>query len=299
MRPTVSARLRTIPWVVLSVALLGACASGKGAAVNEPTQSVQVLPPDAAPAPPADGMPMGFSAAFAAADARARAALFFQQCAATVLRLRAAGTFGKAASAPKLVYCERTADGLPVGGVYDIDSAFTQVRRLTLVRLDGARPKFVDPIDTVRVAREGKLMRDIGRDIVPVLRRQGRLVNAVPVTVADAPTEGLLLPAAGTARTVILGGDLVITRAADGSLVRATDRSAARRVVTFPAAGVIQLASASRDVPTTADLVAARSLAERGRDVVVSTNASRSTLTRGFDPATGSRFSWQHTRVTP
>lgn len=278
-----------------------ACASGGGPKpVEENVQAVRALPPETAPPPPTDGMPSGFGAAFNAADARARAVVYYQQCYATVLRLRASGTFGAAASAPRAVYCERTADGLPIGGLYDIDSAFTRARRLTLIRLDGARPKYTDAIDTTRLVREAQLVRDVTRDVTTTIRRQGRYTTVVPITQGDGVTEAWVIPlSSGGARTTVLGGDIGIVRDASGALKRNVDHSASWKVVTVPAGGIVQLASAEREVPTVADLAAARSLAERGRDVIVRTSVSVNTLVRGFDPTNGSRFTWEHARATP
>lgn len=278
-----------------------ACASGGGPRpVEENVQAVRALPPETTPPPAADGMPTGFGAAFNAADARARAVVYYQQCYATVLRLRASGAFGATASAPRAVYCERTAEGLPIGGVYDIDSAFTRARRLTLIRLDGSRPKYTDAVDTVRLVREAHLVRDVTRDITAAIRRQGRYTTVVPITQASGVTEAWVIPlSSGGARTTVLGGDIGIVRDAAGALTRTVDRSATWKVVPVPAAGIVQFASAEREVPAVADLAVARALAERGRDVTVRTSVSVNTLVRGFDPASGSRFTWDHTRATP
>jgi hypothetical protein len=245
-------------------------------------------------------MPPGFSAAFAAADLRARAVVYYQQCAATVVRLRATGTFGPAGAAPRLVYCERTSDGIPIGGVFDIDSGYSKPRRLSIVRLDGARARYTDAIDTARIAREARLVRDVTRDVTPAMRKLARQFAVAPVSLADGTSEGWVLSfPAVNARSAILGGDIALTRNADGTLRRLVDRSATRRVMPLASSGIVQLTSAERDAPAVADLVVARSLAERGRDVIVSTMVARSTLSRGLDPASGSRFVWEHTRITP
>ena len=278
-----------------------ACASGGGPKPgDENAQAVRALPPDLTPPPRTDGMPPGFGAAFNAADIRARAVGYYQQCYATVLRLRATGTFGAAASAPRAVYCERTAAGLPIGGLYDIDSAFTRARRLTLIRLDGARPKYIEAVDTVRLVREARLVRDVTRDITTAIRRQGRFTTVVPFTPTDGSTEVWVIPLpTGGARSTILGGDLGIVRDAAGALKRSVDHTASWKIVPIPTAGVVQFASAERDVPSVADLVLARTLAERGRDVILKTATSVNTLVRGFDPGSGSRFTWEHARVVP
>ena len=263
-------------------------------------QSVRALPPEVAPATVNDGMPTGFGVAFAAADLRARAALYYQQCAATVTRLRVTGTFGAMASAPRNVYCERTSDGVPIGGVFDIDTGFTKARRVTLVRLDGSRPRFVDAIDTARVVREARLVRDVTREFAASMRRQGRAFAVVPFSPGDGTSEGWVLPVSGVgARSSVLGGDIALIRDASGALRRSVDRAGSWRSITVPASGIVQLKSAEREVPAVADLVLARSLAERGRDVMLTTTVSRSTLVRATDPATGSRFSWEHARLAP
>ena len=278
-----------------------ACASGGGPKPgDENAQAVRALPPDLTPPPRADGMPPGFGAAFNAADIRARAVVYYQQCYATVLRLRATGTFGAAASAPRAVYCERTAAGLPIGGLYDIDSAFTRARRLTLIRLDGARPKYVEAVDTVRLVREAHLVRDVTREITTAIRRQGRYTTVVPFTQSDGSTEVWVIPLpTGGARSTVLGGDIGSVRDAAGALRRNVDHTSTWKVRPIPAAGVVQFASAERDVPAVADLAVARALAERGRDVIVTTGGSVNTLVRGFDPSSGSRFTWEHARVVP
>ncbi len=279
--------------------LVNACASKGGAVANEATHEVRVLPPEAPVPPISDGMPAGFGPAFAAADASARSVVYYQQCAATMVRLRATGKFGPAASAPRLVHCERTADGVPIGGVFDIDSAFTRPRRLTLIRLDGARDRYTLAVDSARITREARLMRDVTREIVLVLRRQGRAVTVSPLS-QNGISEVWLLPAvAASSKAIVMGGDIGVVRAADGTLRRSIDRSTLRRVVNVPAAGVVTLQSAEPSVPAVADIVVARSLAERGRDVVLNTAASKSALGVAFDPSTGSRFTWVHSRITP
>lgn len=286
--------------LLLAAPLLGAvgCASGGGAKPNDDVQMVRALPPDAAPPPEADGMPPGFRAAFAAADARARVIVYHQQCSATVLRLRATGIFGAAAQAPRAVYCERTADGLPVGGVYDIDSAFTITRRLTLVRLDGARPKYLETIDTARLARNAKLVRDVTREVLAGMRRQGRTFVVVPFATEVGVAEAWVVPVASAVRSAVLGGDVAYVRAADGSLQRVVDRAATWRVVSVPASGVVTLNSAEREVAAVGDVTVARGLAERGRDVALRTAVATSSLVRGADPS-GSRFTWEHARKAP
>jgi hypothetical protein len=278
--------------------VLAACASGGGAKTDAPTP-VTAPPADAAPAPTADGLPMGFATAFTAADARARSIVYYQQCLATVLRLRASGTFGKAASAPRAVYCERTADGVPIGGVFDIDSAFTSARRLTMIRLDGQRPRYAGAVDTVRVAVEAKLLRDINRDVATGWKMLARPYVLAPVAQSDGTIEGWVIPLATKARSVITGGDIGMTRASNGGLSRVADHLGTWKQVPLPATGPVKLMSAEREVPAVMDLVTARGLADGGREVAVMTAAVRSALVPGVDAATGSRFTWQHARATP
>lgn len=225
--------------------------------------------------------------------------LFYQQCSATIVRLRAGGTFGAAAAAPKAIYCERTADGVPIGGVYDIDSAFSKPRRVALVRLDGARAKYTQPIDTARLAREAQLVRDVTKDVAVGWRLLKRPFTVAPVVQPDGTMEGWVMPLPTKARSAIVGGDIGMVRASATSFTRIADHLATWKQITIPAAGSIQLVSAEREVPAVADLVAARSLGELGRDVSVTTGAIKSALISAVDPATGSRFSWQHAPVTP
>lgn len=260
-----------------------------------------VIEPTAAPVTSTDGLPAGFRDAFAQSDARARAIVFYQQCSATVTRLRASGTFGAAATAPKSVHCERTADGVPVGGVFDIDTAFTRARRLTLVRLDGARARYTDAIDTARIVSEAKMVRDVTRDVAAGWRLLKRPLQVVPVVQSDGTIEGWVMPLATKARSLVLGGDIGMTRAnaTANTFTRIADHLATWKLIAIPPSGAIALASAEREFPAVADLVAARGLAEIGRDVTVSVGGVQSTLTSMTDPSTGSRFSWQHARRTP
>lgn len=280
------------------VTITTACASG-GKPADDDARPVRALPPDTAAAPPADGMPTGFGVAFGAADARARAIVYYQQCSATVVRLRASGSFGTPASAPRTVYCERNADGLPLGGVFDVDTSYTRARRLTIIRLDGARVRFTGAIDTARVAQGARLTRDVTREIAAVSRRAGRSYSVVPLTQADGTIEGWAIPVSTRgARTAILGGDMAFVRDATGVLRRTVDHTATWKLITVPTAGLVRLASAERDVAAVSDLSVARSLAERGRDIVVTTTIAKSALIPGLDPS-GSRYRWEHERVTP
>ena len=281
---------------VLSLLVVGACAGGTPAASPEAVP-VRAAPAEPAPAPDASGLPSGFAEQFAAADQRARAVSFWLQCTATVARLRAEGTYGPAARAPRAVVCERTADGVPVGGVYDIDSAYTTVRRLQLVRLDGARPRFTEPLDTARLARAAKLARDVAVLVRPTWNKRGRPFSVVPVTVADGALEAWVIPRATKARSIVTGGDAGYTRDAAGALQLLADRTATWTQLNLSPTGPLRLYSSVRDVAAVSDLVSARFHAELGRAVTVSTPLVVSTLVPGLDPATGSRFVWQHSRV--
>lgn len=278
--------------------VLAACASG-GAKV-EPSTGVHALPPDTMPpAPPAGAMSAAFTAAFSEADARARAIVFHNECATTVQRLRATGSFGAAAAAPKLVFCERNADGIPIGGVFDIDTAYAKVRRLTMIRLDGARPRYTDAVDTARVAAEAKLARDVTKDVSPSQKKLSRTFTVIALTQKDGTMEGWVMPWPTKARTVIVGGDIAMTRGADGVLRRTVDRTATWKTLTVPATGAVKLQSAEREVAAVSDLAAARGLADLGRQVWVITATAQSTLVPGMDEATGARMKWEHGKVTP
>lgn len=291
----VSASVRTASRLAAAVCL-SACAS---AGVKEPTQPVRALPAETAPAPASDGFPAGFKDAFAAADARARLIVYNQECTATVLRLRASGVFGAAASAPKSAYCVRTADGLPIGGVYDIDSAFTKVRRLSMIRLDGVRPKYTEPLDTARIAAEAKLVRDITRDVSAGWKLLKRPFFVAPVSLPDGVLEGWVIALPTKAKSAIMGGELGMVRSSAGGLDRTVDHLATWKQVTIAPTGPVKLQSTERDVAAVADLVVARGLAEVGRAVTLNTSSVTSTLVSAVDPASGSRFTWEHGRITP
>ncbi len=279
--------------LALSTIFAAACASG--GASKETVSPVKALPPDAAPPPPpSDGLPAGFTLAFNTADARARSIVYALECNATVVRLRATGTFGAVASAPKAVYCERTADGVPIGGVYDIDSAFTRARRLTLIRLDGARPKYTDAVDTAHIAAEAKLLRDITKDVATGWKMLKRPFTVVAIRPTDGPVEGWVMPQPTKVRNVVTGGEIGMIRSDAGGLTRLVDHLGTWKLVPVPATGTVSLESAEKDVAAVADLVAARTLADGGRQVTVATATMRSALVRERDPATGSPFTWQH-----
>ncbi len=278
---------------LFAVGVLAACASAPKAPPAPAETGVRALPPGTEPPPPPDAMPAGFRAAFGANDTRARAIAFYQACAATLSRLRASGTFGPAARAPRLFHCERTPDGVPIGGVFDTDSTFAKVQRLTLVRLDGARPRHTDRVDTARIARQAHIARDANRQIAAAWRKQGRPFFIVPYTPGQGPVEAWVIPYPTRVRSVILGGEVAFARAGT-AVTRLLDRTAGWRQVSVPAEGPVVLASAEAEVATVADLVVARGLAEQGRQVTVTTRAARSSLVPGVDPETGARVVWEH-----
>lgn len=242
-------------------------------------------------------MPPGFTARFTTADTRARAVLYWQQCTTTILRLRASGTFGPAARAPRLVHCERTAEGEPVGGVFDVDSTYAKARRLMLVRLDGTRPRYTSDADTVRIAQAARLVRDVTREISAATRRQARPFTVVPVLPGDGTMEAWVIPlSAQGGRTAVQGGDIAMVRGAAGALTRIIDRSITWKVITLPASGAVRIMSAEREIPAVSELAIARGLAERGREVSITTTVSTSALLPGADPS-GARFHWEHARA--
>ncbi|MES2523196.1 MAG: hypothetical protein V4617_10885 [Gemmatimonadota bacterium] len=249
-----------------------------------------------APSMAQDSLPAGFDTSFALADRRARAILFWQQCSATIVRHRASGLFGPTATAPREVHCERTSDGVPVGGVFDVDTGLTRVRRLMLVRLDGGRPTYSDPIDTARVLREITMEQRVAREIGPAWKRQSRYFLVVPVRDTSGVTEGWVIPVSSQGgRTVVTGGDMGFISDAAGRLSRIADRSATWKLATVSAEGPVAIASGEALVPTVSELVIARAIGERGREVTVTTASGTSTLIAEFDPATRSAQRWRHT----
>lgn len=281
--------------LIAAMTTLG-CASAPKA--SESVEPARALPPEPAPAGPSDGMPAGFALAFAAVDARARAAVFQIQCNATVLRLRAGGTFGAPASAPRNVYCERNAEGVPLGGVFDSDTAFMRARRLIMIRLDGVRPRHAGAIDTGRVAEGARLARDVTRDVSAAWRRLARPFTVVTLPQDDGTLEAWVIPLSPRAGREVTGGDVGVQRNAAGKLTRIADRTATWKLVVIPPTGDVRVQSAEREVAALSDLVIARSLAERGRPVSVSTTLARSSLVPGLD-VSGSRFRWEHAPLTP
>ena len=282
-------------WAFATV-MLAACASS--GAKPEPTTGVRALPPDTMPpVAPTGAMSAAFTTAFNDADSRARAIVFHNECATTVQRLRSTGSFGAANGAPKLVFCERNADGVPIGGVFDIDSTYTKIRRLAVIRLDGARPRYTDAIDTARVAAETKLARDVTRDVTASQKKLSRTFTVVSVTQKDGTIEAWVMPWPTKARTVILGGEIGVVRDASGVLRRTVDRTATWKTVSVATTGAVKLSSAEREVAAVSDLVAARGLVDLGRQVFVLTAAAQSVLVPGLDEATGARMRWEHSRV--
>lgn len=246
-----------------------------------------------------DSLPPGFRAAFEANDTRARAITYWLQCVPTIARLRADGRFGPATGAPRLIHCERLPNGVPIGGVFDVDSAFTRVQRLQLVRLDGDRAAYTEPIDTLRLAREARLVRDVTDRLATAARRENRPFSAIPIARPDGASEVWAMPRANRARMVVTGGERGYARAADGGLTVLVDRAAQWAQVPLPPDGPIALESAAETVPGVGDLAPARYQAEFGRVVTVRTRAVISRLVPGLDPATGARVVWEHAPVRP
>ncbi|MBY0490144.1 MAG: hypothetical protein K2R93_09920 [Gemmatimonadaceae bacterium] len=276
---------------ITAATLLAACAKAPASAPPPPAPAPEA---PVAPATAADGLSPVFHEAFAKADARARAITYWMQCVATVARLRAGGTFGAAASAPKALYCERTSDGLPVGGVYDIDSSYRTVRRLSVVRLDGARAKYTDALDTARLARGAKLAREVSKLVTPVWTRKAHPFSVVPIVVNDT-VEAWVMPRPSKARSFVTGGDVGYAAGADGAPVVLEDRTATWTQLTLPATGALTIYSSVKDVAAVADLVTARYQHDLAREVTVSTPAATSTLVAGLDSTTGARVVWKHT----
>ena len=272
------------------------CAGSARTAPIEQASPVRALPAsaDTAGSASADALPAGFREAFAESDSRARTIAFWYQCVGTIARLRAGGTFGPATAAPRIIYCERTDDGIPIGGVYDIDPTFRTVRRFSTVRLDGARPRYTGPIDTARVAMEAKLVNDVTRAITPAWTKLGRPFSVVPVPLPGGAMEAWAIPRATKARTFVTGGDVAYARNTDGTVRRIVDHTGTWTQVPLAAAGALVVRSAERDVAAVTDLVTARYHTDLGREVTVHTTTMSSALVAGLDPATGARVVWRH-----
>ena len=295
--PTARRLLITVS-ALLAAGLGSACAGAPPAAeAPVPDASPVQVAVDTAPLLPADGLSADFHARFARNDVRARAIVYWMQCTTTVARLRAEGRFGPAARAPRAIHCSRTSDGVPIGGVFDIDSSFARVQRLGLVRLDGARPAYTDAVDTTVIAAAFHLARDVHARVNRSLAAKKRPFSVVPV--ATPALEAWVIPRATKARSYVVGGDMGFARAATSdSLQLLDDHSATWTQLNLTASGPLHLFSSVRDVAAVTDLVTARWYAELGRGVSLSTPAAESMLEAGFDPATGARLVWRHTPVT-
>lgn len=241
-----------------------------------------------------DALPTGFRGAFADADGRARTIVFWYQCVGAIARLRAEGGFGPSATAPRLIYCERTRDGIPLGGVYDIDTAFRTVQRFSTVRLDGARERYTGPIDTARVALEAKLVNEVTREMTPAFAKLQRPFSVVPVPRSDGVLEAWAIPRATKARMFVTGGEVAFVRVADGTMRRTVDHTETWTQLPLPTDGELEIPSAEREVPAVVDLFTAHYHGALGRDVTVHTATMRSRLISGIDPLTGARAVWQH-----
>lgn len=294
VRPAV--RAGVVLLTTLATVLAAACAKAPAPA---PPAAAPAPEAPTAPATAADGLSHEFHEAFAEADARARAIAYWMQCVSTVVRLRSGGSFGAAGSAPKALYCERTDDGVPVGGVYDIDSSYRTVRRLSVVRLDGARPKYTGALDTARIARAAKLARDVSKSVTPVWSKKNHPFSVVPIVVGATgvtpSVEAWVIPRANRARSFVSGGDVGYAQNDDGTLKALADRTTTWTQLTLPASGPLTIYSSVKDVAAVADLVTARYQHDLGREVVVSTPAASSTLIAGLDSTTGARVVWKHT----
>jgi hypothetical protein len=281
--------------------------AGSARPATEPavaTTPVRALPADTpaageAAAPGAAALSAEFRTQFANADTRARIIAYWYQCVGTVARARADGTFGPAAQAPRLIYCTRNSDGVPIGGVYDIDAAFRTVRRLSTIRLDGTRPRYTGAIDTARVAIEAQLVSAVTRVVTPAMSKLGRPFSVVPVPLANGAMEAWTIPRATKARHLITGGDIAYARLPNGTIQRTVDHTASWTQVPLPATGAFTVKSAERDIAAVTDLVTARYHTELGRTVTVHTTTMASTLVPGLDPATGARVVWQHIPTPP
>ncbi|AMW06362.1 hypothetical protein [Gemmatimonas phototrophica] len=285
--------------VVLSGLLLGlAACAGSTAAPAPDVTPVQLAPADTAPLRPADGLPATFHDAFAAADARARAVAYWMQCVPTVARLRAGGTFGPAARAPRGIICVRTTEGVPIGGVYNVDSNFTALRGVRFIRLTDRAPH-TDALDTVPLLRALHLARNVSAQVAPAWRQRNRPYTVVPLVLAGPRLEAWVIPRATKARSLVTGGDMGFSATVTSTLtpLLLDDRSATWTQLNLAPTGPVRIYSSTREVPAVTDLASVRYHAELGRTVTVSTPAAISTLARGFDPGTGSSFTWTHRPV--
>jgi hypothetical protein len=278
--------------LIVAVMFIGGCA-GSTAAPAPDAQPVQLAPPDTSAPRPSDGLPASFHDAFTSADRRARAVAYWMQCVPTIARLRASGTFGPAARAARGIYCLRTADGVPIGGVYDVDSSFTALRRLQFIRLNDRAPH-AEAVDTVQLLRAVRLARAVSAQIAPAWRQRGRPYTVVPITLATPLIEAWVIPRATKARSLVTGGDMGFTAAATNAPQLLEDRSTTWTQLNLAPSGPLRIFSSTREVPAVTDLASARYYTELGRAVTVSTPLAISTLTPGFDPSTGAQVLWTH-----
>lgn len=280
----------------VTVGVASACA-GSPATPAPDAQPVQLAPADSAPPRADDGLSVAFHDAFAVADTRARAVAFWMQCVPTIARLRASGTFGAAARAPRGVYCLRTTDGVPIGGVYDVDSSFTALRRVQFVRLND-RARHSEPLDTAHLLRAVQLARTVSAQIAPAWKTRNRPYTVVPMILAEQRLEAWVIPRATKARSIVTGGDMGFSATTTGAPQLLEDRSTTWTQLNLAPSGPLRLYSSTREVPAVTDLATARYYTDLGRAVTVSTPAAVSTLVPGLDPGTGARVTWKHSPVT-
>lgn len=180
-----------------------------------------------------------------------------------------------------------------------MDSAFRTIRRLQLVRLDGARPRFSEPLDTARVALAAKLARDVTASVTAEWKRRGRPFSVVPITGPDGQPEAWVVPRATKARSYVSGGDAGYSVGANRAPTVIADRTSTWTQLNVAPTGALRIYSSVRDVAAVSDLATARYHAELGRTVTVSTPTVESTLVPGLDPVTGARLVWKHTLLRP
>ena len=164
-----------------------------------------------------------------------------------------------------------------------------------MVPLDGARPRYTGPVESLRLLQGGKLQRDVTRAITPAHNKLGRLFTAAPVVLPDSSVELWVVPWPSKARTLITGGDAAYVRSTTGALQRTVDRTASWTTVPLPATGPLRLRSTTAELAVVGDLATARYYTDLGREVTVTTATAVSALVPGLDPATGARIIWKHT----
>lgn len=276
----------------VAVALSGCAGSAPAPAPD--VRPVAIAPADSAPPAAGDGLAPAFHEAFGVADRRARAVAYWLQCVPSIARLRAEGAFGPAARAPRGLHCERTADGVPIGMAYDVDSAFTTMRRVQAVRLD-SRAKYTEPLDTARLLKVLKLARDVSARVTPAWAQRKRPFSVIPFAPPEGPLEGWVIPRATKARSIVTGGDIGFAASAAAPTI-IEDRTTTWTQLNLAPTGPVRIYSSTREIPAVSDLASARYYAELGRPVTVSTPLAISTLVEGLDEATGSRYRWKHSR---